>query len=61
MLHIEAVEAHALVQDALAQLCTAGVDAKRLDIRVVHLNAKLFAVKGKLAALGPGECDLKKL
>jgi hypothetical protein len=60
-LHIEAVEADALVKDALAQLGAAGVDAKRLDVRVVHLNAKLFAVKGELAALGPRECDLAKL
>ena len=58
MLHVEAVEANALVEDALAQLGAAGVHAKGLDFGVVHLDAKLLAVKCQLAALGPGEGHL---
>lgn len=58
VLNVEAVQADALVENALTQLGPVRVDAERLDYGVVHLDAKLLAVKRQLAALSPGKGNL---
>eukprot|EP00047_Mylnosiga_fluctuans_P004433 m.234512 g.234512 ORF g.234512 m.234512 type:complete len:612 (-) comp12669_c0_seq1:641-2476(-) len=56
-LDVEAVQANAEVEDALASHRARALERECLGLLVVDLNAKLLFREGQLAALSPGERD----